>query len=115
MACAVNLSSTDKDFVEKFNALLSMKREQSVDVNQQVAVLIDDVRARGDQALIDLTARFDALTLNINQLRIGQDEIERATADCAPDILAALDMAAIRIRDFHERQKPEDQIGRAHV
>lgn len=108
MACAVNLSSTDKDFVEKFNELLLMKREQSVDVNQQVAVLIDDVRARGDQALIDLTARFDALSLNVDQLRIEQDEIDRATADCEPDILAALDMAAMRIGDFHERQKPKD-------
>ena len=108
MVCAVHLSSTQKDFEQKFKSLLSMKREQSADVNQQVAALIEDVRTRGDQALIDLTQRFDALTLDVDQLRISQDEINKATADCPQNVLAALDVAAARIQDFHARQKPED-------
>ncbi|HAT08351.1 MAG TPA: histidinol dehydrogenase, partial [Rhodobiaceae bacterium] len=45
----------DKDFASRFAALQQMKREQSVDVNEAVATIIDDVRARGDLALIELT------------------------------------------------------------
>ena len=57
------LSTTDADFEARFTALLGMKREEAEDVDQAVAAIIADVRARGDAAVIDLTARFDRLTL----------------------------------------------------
>jgi hypothetical protein len=50
-------------FETRFAALLSMKREDAPDVDAAVAAIIADVRARGDAALIELTERFDRLTL----------------------------------------------------
>ncbi len=98
----------DEDFAGRFAALQAMKREQSVDVNEAVAAIIDDVRARGDAALIELTAKYDRQTLSADSLRIGDDEIDAAMQACAPETKAALELAAQRIGDFHARQKPED-------
>ena len=53
------LDSSDADFEARFSALLNMKREDSPDVDEAVAAIIADVRARGDAAVIDLTERFD--------------------------------------------------------
>ena len=98
----------DKDFAGRFAALQAMKREQSVDVNEAVAAIIDDVRQRGDAALIELTAKYDRQKLSAETLRIGDDEIDAAMQACAPETKAALELAAQRIGDFHARQKPED-------
>ena len=98
----------DEDFAGRFAALQEMKREQSVDVNQAVATIIDDVRKRGDEALIALTEKYDRQTLSAETLRIGEDEIDAAMQACAPETKAALELAAQRIGDFHLRQKPED-------
>ena len=98
----------DTDFASRFAALQQMKREQSVDVNEAVAAIIDDVRARGDAALIELTAKYDRQTLSADSLRIGDDEIDAAMQACALETKAALELAAQRIGDFHARQKPED-------
>ena len=73
-----------------------------------MAAIIDDVRARGDAALIELTAKYDRQTLSADSLRIGDDEIDVAMQACAPETKAALELAAQRIGDFHARQKPED-------
>lgn len=98
----------DEDFAGRFAALQAMKREQSVDVNEAVAAIIDDVRQRGDDALIALTEKYDRQTLNAETLRIGDDEIDAAMQACAPETKAALELAAQRISDFHLLQKPED-------
>ena len=98
----------DTDFASRFAALQQMKREQSVDVNEAVAAIIDDVRVRGDAALIELTVKYDRQTLSADSLRIGDDEIDAAMQACAPETKAALELAAQRIGDFHARQKPED-------
>ena len=98
----------DEGFAGRFAALQEMKREQSVDVNQAVATIIDDVRKRGDEALIALTEKYDRQTLSAETLRIGDDEIDAAMQACAPETKAALELAAQRIGDFHARQKPDD-------
>jgi len=98
----------DKDFASRFASLQQMKREQSVDVNEAVATIIDDVRARGDAALIELTQKYDRQALSPETLRIGDDEIDSAIRACATETRAALELAAQRIDDFHTRQKPED-------
>jgi len=102
------LVSTDPDFEAAFAALLDMKRETDEDVDAQVAAILADVRRRGDAALIEYTARFDRLELNAAGLAIGSDEIDAACASCDPELLAALELAAARIRSFHHRQVPSD-------
>ena len=102
------LSTKDSDFDAQFAALLGMKREEAEDVDQAVAAIIADVRARGDAALVDLTARFDRLDLTPDRLAFSEAEIEAEIAKVGAEDRAALELAAARIRAYHERQRPED-------
>lgn len=104
----IHLSTAQSDFETRFAALLAMKREDAADVNDAVAAIIGDVRARGDAALVDLTARFDRLALTPGTLAFSRDEIAEQTAKVAPGDRAALTMAAGRIRAYHARQMPDD-------
>jgi histidinol dehydrogenase len=77
-------------------------------VDDTVAAIIADVRARGDQALIELTERFDRVTLTAESLRVTPDDVNAAVA-CIPSAQQkALELAADRIRAYHERQRPHD-------
>ncbi|NBE06469.1 histidinol dehydrogenase [Paragemmobacter ruber] len=102
------LSTRDAGFEAEFARLLSMKREEAEDVDQAVAAIIADVRARGDAALIELTARFDRLELTADGLAFSEAEIEAEIARVSAEDRAALELAAARIRAYHERQRPED-------
>ena len=102
------LDAQDVDFAPRFAALLTMKREDSPDVDAAVAAIIADVRARGDAALIDLTERFDRVTLTPATLRFTDAEIDALVAQVSPADRAALDLAAARIRAYHARQLPTD-------
>ena len=102
------LNTQDAGFEAAFTALLGMKREESPDVDATVAAIIADVRARGDAAVIELTARFDRLELTPETLAFSAAEIAAEVAKVSPEDRAALELAAERIRDYHARQMPED-------
>jgi histidinol dehydrogenase len=105
----VFLNTTDPDFEAAFQTLLGQKREEAEDVDQAVAQIIQDVRARGDEAVIDLTQRFDRLTLTPETLAFSPAEIDAEIAKVSGEDRAALDLAATRIRAYHARQKPQDE------
>ena len=105
----VFLTTADAGFEAAFQSLLGQKREEAEDVDQAVAQIIADVRSRGDQAVIDLTQRFDRLTLTPETLAFSQAEIDAEIAKVTPEDRAALDLAADRIRAYHNRQKPQDE------
>lgn len=102
------LATADADFEDRFRALLAAKREDSTDVGAAVEAIIADVRTRGDEALIALTARFDRLSLTPATLRISAAEIAEAAAAATAEDRAALALAAGRIRAYHARQMPQD-------
>jgi histidinol dehydrogenase len=102
------LSTADPGFEAEFTALLGEARETTESVNQAVSAIIADVRARGDAALLDYTARFDGLTLARDQLGITEAEIDAAVAVIPSGLMAALDLAAARIEAFHRLQLPAD-------
>ncbi|RFU12865.1 histidinol dehydrogenase [Rhodobacteraceae bacterium W635] len=104
----VFLNSQDDGFDAAFAALLTMKREDTPEVDETVAAIIADVRARGDAAVIELTERFDRLTLTPDTLAISAEEIARAIDEVPAAERAALELAAERIRAYHARQMPED-------
>ncbi len=104
----VFLDTADPGFEAAFAALLTAKREDSPDVDDAVAAIIADVRARGDAALIELTARFDRLTLAPGGLAITRDEVDAEIAKVPQADRDAIDHAAERIRAYHVRQMPED-------
>ena len=104
----IHLSTAQPDFEARFAGMLSMKREDAVDVNDAVAAIIADVRGRGDAALVDLTARFDRLELTPATLAFSRAEMAEHTAKVSPEDRTALTTAASRIRAYHARQMPED-------
>jgi histidinol dehydrogenase len=105
----VFLNTADADFDTAFSALLSAKREDSPDVDDTVAAIIADVRARGDAAVLELTAKFDRLELTPETMRVSADEIAAESAKVSDDERAALETAAERIRAYHMRQVPADE------
>jgi histidinol dehydrogenase len=105
---AQRLNTSEPDFEMRFSAFLAAKRESAPDVNAAVAAIVDDVRARGDAALIELTRRFDGIDLSATGIRVSKEEVEKAWAACAPSDLEALAFAADRIKRHHERQLPRD-------
>ncbi|NVO24214.1 histidinol dehydrogenase [Donghicola mangrovi] len=105
----VFLSTRDADFEDQFTALLGAKREDSPDVDHIVAEIIADVRARGDEALLEYTAKFDRMDLSADQLAFSEAEMDALIAQVPAEEREALELAAARIRAYHERQMPEDQ------
>ena len=105
-----HLTTTDADFEARFTALLGQKREDSPDVDTAVAAIIADVRARGDAAVLELTAKFDKLVLTAEGLVFTQAEMDAEIAKVSPEDRAALELAAERIRAYHARQMPEDAM-----
>ncbi len=108
----VRLDSRDAGFEAAFRSLLAMKREVDAKVDEAVAAILADVASRGDEALIELTARFDKVRLEPKTLRISPDEIARAQSQCDGAAVSALRLAAGRIHAYHERQRPVDMTFR---
>ncbi|WP_039017370.1 histidinol dehydrogenase [Halocynthiibacter namhaensis] len=103
------LNSSDDDFETRFAAFLTTKREDSPEVDDIVRDIISDVRARGDEAVLELTAKFDRLQLRADQLMFTPDEIAAECAKVSDEERAALELAAERIRAYHVKQLPQDE------
>jgi len=104
---ARRLDARAQDFESAFQTLLDAKRESDEDVAVSVRAIVADVRARGDVAVKEYTARFDKVELAA--LRLREDEIDAAEAQCSREALDALDTAARRIEVYHRRQLPKDE------
>ena len=102
------LNTNDRNFEEVFQAVLAAKREDSPDVDAVVADIISDVRSRGDEAVLELTKKFDRLQLDADGLRFTNAEIDNYCMQVGDHDRAALELAATRIRNYHLRQMPED-------
>ena len=105
---AVFLNADDPDFEPAFVTLLGAKREDSPDVQNVVADIISEVRAGGDEAVLRLTEKFDRLALTADQMRFSKDQIAQCCAEVGREECAALELAAERIRAYHQKQLPED-------
>ena len=101
------LATTQPGFEADCAALLDEARETAASVTAAVAAIIAAVRAGGDAALTEYTQRFDGWS---GTLRVTAAEMAEAEASVAPDLLAALDLAAARIEAFHRAQLPADLV-----
>ncbi|QIB36250.1 histidinol dehydrogenase [Ancylobacter pratisalsi] len=103
----LRLDTRSPDFDTRFTAFLGTKREVSHDVAQAVARIVEDVRLRGDAALVELSRTFDRVDLDRLGIRVTEAEIDAAFAAADPQTLKALTLAHERIRSHHARQLPE--------
>jgi histidinol dehydrogenase len=104
----MRLESSAAGFEASFTELLAQKREVSTDVDNAVRTIINDVRARGDVALVELSRKFDSVDLTKLGIRVTAAEIDAAVAACSAETLAALEFARDRIQEHHARQLPSD-------
>jgi len=84
------------------NSEVFARVEPKVNVEAIVADIIENVRLRGDRALLEYTEKFDKAKLET--LQVSQQEINEAVAAVEPGFLEILKKAAANIRRFHERQ-----------
>ena len=100
------LSTTDAGFEADFRRLLHWSAETDTAIEDRVAQILADVKARGDAAVLEYTARFDHLqAAGMAELELTQDEMQAAFAAISPAQRNALTTAALRVRSYHERQK----------
>jgi histidinol dehydrogenase len=85
----------------------------AVDPSEIVSGIVDDVRMRGDDALIELTAKFDGPRLTPEEIRVPEDVISRARSLVRPELIDALEVMAERLRRTCEQQMPEEWFDRS--
>ena len=103
------LTLSDADFEAKFERLVRDRRESDAGVSRDVSDILNEVRERGDGALVEYTMRFDEHRLGTEDgWSISAAECEQAYHDLDDDLRDALETAARRIRAYHERQLPQD-------
>lgn len=100
------LDSRDAAFAEQLDGLLAWDVSSDDEVNRIAAEVIKAVKAGGDTALLDYTARFDGLEVaNADQLELTREDLERAFNAIDAEQRVALESAAERIRSYHEHQR----------
>ena len=98
-------SSIDSDFQIKLKTLLAFETAQDDSVDEVVASILKDVKSRGDAAVLDYTNRFDKTTAStLSQLEISQSELVAALNGLPAQQRDALQSAAERVRNYHEKQ-----------
>jgi histidinol dehydrogenase len=106
------LETAAPGFDDELQRLLHWSAETDAAIEERVAAIVADVRARGDAAVLDYTARFDRVqAASMAGLEIGAAELRAALAQITPAQRAALEAAADRVRDYHRRQL--DACGRS--
>ncbi|MBX5451096.1 histidinol dehydrogenase [Thermogemmatispora sp.] len=79
------------------------------EITERVRPIIEDVRLRGDAALLEYTTRFDGVVLSAERLRVSAEEIELAHRQLDSQVRAALEQAIRNVKAFHQRQLPHEQ------
>ena len=104
------LRTTDADFEAKFARVVRDRRESDAQVGRDVAGILNEVRERGDKALVEYTTRFDGHNLSSDgDWSISSEACEKAYHAIDAELRDALETAATRIRAYHEGQLPEDR------
>ncbi len=99
------LRSTQPDFDAQLRALLAFESAQDASIESTVAEILDDVKTRGDAALLDYTRRFDRLeSASVAALEVPDAELRAALDRIPAKTRAALEAATARVRTYHEKQ-----------
>jgi histidinol dehydrogenase len=102
------LSTDSSDFVQELDRLLAWEQTTDSEVAKTVTAILDDVRRRGDEALLEYTRQFDRVeTASAAALELSDDDLRAALAVIDDDHRQALEAAAARVRVYAEHQKME--------
>ena len=99
------LQTSAPDFQAEFQRVLHWSAEEDHAIEERVGTILADVKARGDNAVLEFTQRFDGLqAASVAELELSRDELKAALDRITPAQRAALEAAAARVRSYHERQ-----------
>jgi len=105
------LSSREKD---RLAGKLARIRNRNVAVDEailsKVSAIMQEVRARGDAALIDYAARFDDCVMQRTELRVDEEDLRRTAARVESRVLEAIREAIRRVRAFHELERQQSWV-----
>ncbi len=101
------LNSTDADFNQQLQLLLSRSDEPDAGLMETVQTILAEVRKRGDAALLEYTQRFDQYKAGINDLELPAAMMSKAVLQITDELRHNLEASAERIRSYHERQKQD--------
>lgn len=104
----IRLDTREAGFAAAFDDLVDARRESDADVARDVQVILRAVRDDGEAAVAAFTRQFDGHDLAETGWRIEPADCRAAYEALEPELRAALDLAAARIRAYHEKQKPTD-------
>lgn len=100
-------NQNDKNFPDQLQGLLSINSQMDAALTETVNGIINDIRARGDEALVEYTNRFDNRQVTARDLEIPKARLASASREIPADLLRSLEHAGDRIRSYAERQKLE--------
>ena len=101
------LRFSDSGFADCFRRIEERAEEIPAGIEETVKEIIEAVRRRGDEAVFELTARFDRLELSAATIEVMPEEIAAARESIDPRSLAVLELAAQRIATYHQKQKQQ--------
>ncbi len=108
MTMLTQLKTSDADFLSQLDRLLAWEQSTDSEVVTTVSAILEDVRQRGDAALLEYTAKFDRVeAVSAAELELTSDELEAALGAIDDSHRQALEVAAERVRAYAEHQKME--------
>lgn len=88
----------------RLSAIVSRGLGETPEMTLQVAKILEDIRKNGDEALLRYTRQFDAPELSPDEFLVGEEELEEAEKEVAPEFLRALERAVDQVSHFHRKQ-----------
>ena len=102
------LNTADPQFEAEFSKLVARDASEDPEITRRAEAIVEDVRARGDEAVLEYTNRFDRMSVaSMDELVITAEEMKAALEGLPADQREALTEAARRIREFHENELAE--------
>ncbi|PJE53580.1 histidinol dehydrogenase [Marinomonas sp. BSi20584] len=99
-------SSSSAGFRSELESLLAWDSVSDAGVQKAVVDIVEQVRLKGDEAVIEFTNRFDRRhVVSSAELEISREELALAKGRVSAELVASLEAAAKRVHDYHERQK----------
>ena len=99
------LNTKDADFAAKFSELVAVDSSVDPEITRRAEAIVEDVRKRGDEAVLEYTNRFDHMDAkSMEEFRLTEEDLKKALEALPEDQKQALKTAAQRIRSFHEHE-----------
>ena len=102
------LNFSSKNFSKILNSYILNNRNTNLDLSEKVKKIINSIIDEGDKALSELTFKYDNYNIEKEGISVDEKDINNAYKECNKELVIALEKAAERISDFHEKQIPNN-------